>query len=229
MGINIASSIVKQVARETAQAAAKGAAQGAAEGVTEGAAQAAAKGVAQGAAEGVAEGVAQAATKGVTTAGAEAASQALGSAVGVGAEATTKAAGQTVGSVLAQEAVQGVGVSFSQGVSLLGRSVKEFFVGVSFVPFEGIKSAVINVGRAVSHAVGVAFKLASMALYLYISYQAANTMVDAIRKGDEDSIKQFLSAAWTLISINIISPFMAGQAGIQSKKDIQPLFLILRQ
>ncbi|MDR2251998.1 MAG: FlxA-like family protein [Endomicrobium sp.] len=200
MGINIASSIVKQAARETAQAAAKGAAQGAT--------------------EGVAGGTTQAAARGVTTVAAEATSQAVGSAVGVGAEATAEAAGKTVGSVLAQEAAQGVSVSFSEGVSLLGRSVKEFFVGVSFVPFEGIKSAVINVGRAISHAFSVIFKVVSMALDLYISYQAANTMVDAIRKGDEDSIKQFFSAAWTLISINLIAPFMVGQSGIQSKRDM---------
>jgi hypothetical protein len=151
---------------------------------------------------------------------AQAATTATAGTAVLATEATAEAAGKTVGSVLAQEAAQGVGVSFSEGVSLLGRSVKEFFVGVSFVHVEGIKSVLTNVGCAVSHAVGVAFKLASMALDLYISYQAVNTMVDAIRKGDEDSVKQFFSAAWTLISINLISPFMAGQSGIQSKKDM---------
>ncbi|MDR1025917.1 MAG: hypothetical protein LBL47_00825, partial [Lactobacillus sp.] len=140
------------------------------------------------------------------------------------AKTAAETAAETIGESVGEATGRAVGVSFSQGMSFLGQSIKGFLTSVNFVAVEGIKSVVVNIGKAVAHVLKIALKLASMALDMYVTYKSAESMFDAIEKmvkGEEGALEQFLSALWTLISINLIAPFMSGQQGIQSKEDIE--------
>ncbi|MDR2437361.1 MAG: hypothetical protein LBD17_04775, partial [Endomicrobium sp.] len=260
LGIGIASSIVKQAARETAEAvagaAAEGVGEGAAEGVGTGVAEAAGEGVgaaaprvlgvagaegagavapralgaavprALGAAAGEGAGVAGA--EGVGTGAARGAAQGAAEGIGTGA---ARGAAQGAAEGIGKAITEGVGVSFKEGLSLLGRSIKFFITDISLVPVTGVKTFLVNAIRVVAHTLRIIFELGSMALNLFISYQAAGSMVEGIKgmiKANKeggiddflDSLELFFSAGWTLVSINVISPFMSGQSGVQELSDV---------